>query len=261
MSQKLKVQVAICFAIIIVFLSVDTISSRLDASLRLLRCTLDTSCHASIAALIWLGTINIGKRPGIQIGDIDRSTMFRASSLFYIMKSYKEVFISFLCGSIVDVDHFIAASSLSLTDATHLKLRPYGHTILVGCTCSVVVFLLSALFSRWNGGESNPNKKSSDLYRSKRTGLLVFSAYFSHLLRDSVRRGLWLATIPAGMTPGGLQAIPLTTSPMPLWLVFGVYFIMPQINQLILQRWKSLVVYLDYDEDSESRLVEHKLTV
>lgn len=77
----------------------------------------------------------------------------------------------------VDVDHFLAAGSFRIEDATNLKTRPFLH-------CSSVVLAAlsaSALAGRLCG--------HAQIYK---VSLIALVAVASHHLRDSIRRGLWL---------------------------------------------------------------------
>ena len=82
----------------------------------------------------------------------------------------------------LDADHFLAAQSLRLSDAQSLASRPFGHAAL---TVAVAAAAVSAAAPQ------------------SRAGLLLACAWGSHLLRDGLRRGLWLW--PLGSTP----ALPL----------------------------------------------------
>ncbi|CAN7989267.1 unnamed protein product [Ixodes hexagonus] len=94
---------------------------------------------------------------------------------------------SILCGliaSAVDIDHFLAAASLKIEDATSLRSRPFLH-----CTSIVMVTILTVmLVARLTG--------QLQLYHLT---LMASVAVTSHHLRDSLRRGLWLW--PYGSTP------------------------------------------------------------
>lgn len=77
----------------------------------------------------------------------------------------------------VDVDHFLAAGSFSIEDATNLKTRPFLH-----CSSVVLASLsASALAGRLCG--------HAQVYK---VALIALVAVASHHLRDSIRRGLWL---------------------------------------------------------------------
>lgn len=85
------------------------------------------------------------------------------------------------CGaaaSLLDVDHFLAAASLRLNDAMTLSTRPFGHAVLFVVTSVAIVRAVLPSSDAW---------------------LLLAVAWGSHHLRDSIKRGLWLA--PFGSTP------------------------------------------------------------
>jgi len=251
-----SIQIAICVCIITLFVGVDIIAGSLDPSAKFSRCLLDTSCHAGIAALIWLGTVNLGRRR-LRFDDVNMSRMFHIHTILTLMKEYKEVGLSLFIGSAVDVDHFIAAGSMSLTDATHLQSRPLGHMVLSAVFASVVALLVSALYFARTG--CVPSTRSVEWYRCKRFAMLTFSAYVAHLLRDSVRRGLWFCTLPPSITGSGEPYV-VSTPPLELWVVLTIYCIMPRINHFVLSRWKALVVNPDYG-DVESQRGELRMTV
>ncbi|KAK7864011.1 hypothetical protein R5R35_000117 [Gryllus longicercus] len=84
------------------------------------------------------------------------------------------------CGflsSLIDIDHFIAARSVKLTDALNLTSRPFLH-------CSSVVFLLCVIFISVS---SVFNLKEITTF-----GWILFAAFVSHHIRDATRRGLWI---------------------------------------------------------------------
>lgn len=78
----------------------------------------------------------------------------------------------------LDADHFLAARSLRLADATHLPTRPFGHAVAFIAASSLAAAALT---------------------RHPSYALLVVAAWGSHQLRDALRRGLWLW--PGGSTP------------------------------------------------------------
>lgn len=110
----------------------------------------------------------------------------------------REIILSFIAGSLLDLDHFVAAGSPSVFAATHLRERPFGHNIVF------VLFLSFGIF----------------FFVSKRLSLLFFSASFNHLSRDALRRGFslcpWLLThtdsIPYAFYLGILVLLPLFLS-------------------------------------------------
>lgn len=254
--MKGSIQIAICVCMMTLFVGVDIIIGSLDPSAKVARCLLDTSCHAGIAALIWLGTVNLGRRR-LRFDDVNMSRMFHIHTILTLLKEYKEVGLSLFIGSAVDVDHFIAAGSISLTHATHLQSRPIGHMVLAAALASCAALLLSALCLSRSG--CLPSAKSVEWYRSKRYALLTFSAYIAHLLRDSVRRGLWFCTLPASITGSG-EVYMITTPPLELWVVLTIYCMMPRINHFVLSRWKTFVANPDYDYgDVESQRGEARM--
>jgi hypothetical protein len=110
----------------------------------------------------------------------------------------KEIILSLFIGSLIDLDHFIAAGSPSLFAATHLSERPFGHNVVF------VVFLSFGIF----------------YLLSKRLSLLFFSASTNHLSRDALKRGYtlcpWLSlhtySIPYAFYLGILVLLPLLLS-------------------------------------------------
>jgi hypothetical protein len=89
-------------------------------------------------------------------------------------------------GAAVDLDHFIAATSFSYQAASSLPSRPFGHNLIfVFLPCSVAWYLTS-----------------------RRIAAMVSITYTLHLLRDGLRRGLWIypfdPTKPVPMTAYGL---------------------------------------------------------
>ena len=94
------------------------------------------------------------------------------SQLFQIAFNKIEIFFSILFTIFVDLDHFIAAKSLSLYNATHLISRPWGHCLLF---VLIVYTIISYIIP-----------KDSQIH------IIYLLATITHLIRDSSRRGLWL---------------------------------------------------------------------
>lgn len=259
---KGTIHIVICVGIICTFIAADLLSGLFEPSAKVARCLLDTSCHATIAALVWLATLNLGKSNGIRFEDINMSSLISISSIVHICGPYKEVAFSLVCGSLVDLDHFMAAGSVSLADATNLQTRPLGHTVVAGVLSSIAVFVMCLVYHVIRQGGYVLIRDTPSWYRSKRYALLVFSAYLAHLLRDSVRRGLWLCNIPGYFTSNGSTQV-ISSPPLSLWVVLTIYCIMPNIHQFILYRWKSQVKLAEYDDvnDIERGKGEYKLTV
>ena len=93
-------------------------------------------------------------------------------------RSLIEHAISLLSGSLMDLDHFIAAGSWRLSDATSLPSRPFMHAV------TTIVFITAVL---------------AYFPSQRHNAVLVFVATMSHQIRDAVRRGLWFW--PFGSTP------------------------------------------------------------
>jgi len=219
---------------IINFWGIDILISGLYPGFHVLRIGLDSSCHALLSGVVWLlvdGLPTATSNASCTEIDISRrrNSNGRWCALSQKLYQYRELLVSLILGVAVDVDHFVAAGSLSLTAATHLSSRPFGHAYITCLFLSMGVWSVSG---------------------SRRWGLLVHSAYLVHLLRDSTRRGLWLLTIPAYSTSGssssalkstagvGVAAASariLSTPPLSLCLVLLLYTLgIPLVNRLLL---------------------------
>lgn len=110
-------------------------------------------------------------------------------------------------GSLLDLDHFLAAGSLDLRAATHLPSRPLGHAVPVAVAGAIAAALA---------------------LRSRRWGAIVGAAFASHQLRDATRRGLWFC-VPCG---GDAEARPpwgvdYSTPPLPYPLYLSLLILLP----------------------------------
>jgi hypothetical protein len=80
---------------------------------------------------------------------------------------------------LIDLDHAIAAGSLSLYAVTHLSLRPPTHSLAFALALGLLIWLFS---------------------RRVEYGWLVFAALFSHFVRDASTGGmsyfLWPVQVP-----------------------------------------------------------------
>uniref|UniRef100_A0A023GD69 Transmembrane protein 267 n=1 Tax=Amblyomma triste TaxID=251400 RepID=A0A023GD69_AMBTT len=120
-----------------------------------LRALADNATHGLVALLCWV-LVSGGPLQAINIQDTLLCGLF---------------------GCAVDVDHFLAARSLKIEDATNLETRPFLH-----CSSAVLASLsLVALMGKVYG--------SVQIYK---VALIALVAVASHHLRDSIRRGLWL---------------------------------------------------------------------
>ena len=123
---------------------------------RACRAAADSAAHAVIAAAVWATALAVESR---------RSPTRRRAA---------EVAAAGVAGSIMDVDHFLAAGSFRLDAALHLSRRPFGHALIAPVAALAIG-------------------------RCRRPGVLCATAWLSHQLRDALRRGLWLW--PLASTP------------------------------------------------------------
>lgn len=101
---------------------------------KILMCLIDNIGHAAISAGIWTGSFS---RPLSLISNPVPDMALR--------NRVWEVLMALCAGSLVDVDHFIAAGwSTSLTAATSLPTRPFAHSVLF--IFLIVVSSLTFLF-------------------------------------------------------------------------------------------------------------------
>ncbi|XP_053687897.1 transmembrane protein 267 [Sabethes cyaneus] len=89
---------------------------------------------------------------------------------------YGLIATGFVLSSVIDLDHFIEAKSLHLEDATSLNRRPFLHNssiflVLLGSIIVAVGLQQHVILSLWLS--------------------VTFVAFFTHQLRDAIRRGFW----------------------------------------------------------------------
>ena len=150
-------------------------------------CIFDSLSHALLAGAIWR--------------EVQLVPLLKPRHIFISLKA--ELLLSCILSSALDIDHFIAARSLSLFDATHLTSRPFGHSLLfIVISTSLICMLL----------------------RSATLTTLYFSAILSHQLRDSLRRGLlvWPFTNT------------ISTPPLHFFLYLSIFVIIPNINAVVI---------------------------
>lgn len=140
------------------------------------RILLDECCHAGTALLLWMAG--------------STSSCSWRDYITLIAIRWKEAALVACTACLIDVDHFIAAGSFRLYDATHLSARPFAHAFLFAVAVPLTIWLLS---------------------RNKYAAYVSFMVVCSHQLRDALRRGLWL------------WPWRLSTPPLPLWLVLVLY--------------------------------------
>lgn len=113
----------------------------------------DNAAHAVVAAATWLAVLVAAAADSRDVRRLVRDTLAAA-----------------IVGSAVDLDHFVAAGSLSLRAATRLQSRPWLHSVLAVIALPALVVPLSTS-----------------------AALLIATSVASHQCRDAQRRGFWLA--------------------------------------------------------------------
>lgn len=189
---------------------------------KLLRHLVDSATHGGVGFCAWgvflceieqargdfrsyLRSRSARRRRLVQSMSTSSDTSSSSTSGGYYQTLLTRCLTAGIAASALDIDHFIAAGSLSIAGATHLKSRPFGHAV------TFIAVLVAAVlrFSR---------------HRSSRTRRLrvsfVIVALLSHQLRDGFRRGLWFW--PVGSTP-----------PIP----YVLYLAMEQGLPLVMARW------------------------
>jgi len=166
---------------------------------------LDSAGHFAVGALSWAAATASAARP---------AALPHASAL--------------ACGalaSLLDLDHFLAARSLSVDGALGLRQRPAGHSLLfVAAVCGAIELLrwpaaaaaaaaaakaARDVGERGGGGGGGGGSSAAGLLgallgvEAVAVAPLVAVAWFSHLLRDATRRGfsLWPLPAPLAATP------------------------------------------------------------
>ncbi|KAI9920117.1 hypothetical protein PsorP6_015369 [Peronosclerospora sorghi] len=132
---------------------------------KLVRHLLDSLSHCCVGFCSW----------AVFLFQIEK--MFEARSApFSNLSMIKKCLLNGITASLLDIDHFIAAGSFSLTGAVHLDNRPFGH--------AVTFIIVVAILVNW----------CSRKYQARRRRYCVcfiVIAWFSHQIRDGIRRGLW----------------------------------------------------------------------
>jgi hypothetical protein len=156
---------------------------------RLLSLLIDNAAHGVVAACCWTGAIlclaTLMRADGLSYATTARSLSLTPSWLKRITGSEQQLTalevlfqlgLAYFCGCVLDADHFVAARSFHFRDAASLpsgSQRPFGHAVLfIVASSAAASFLLPQL--------------------SPVLPVMIFTSLFSHQLRDSIRRGLWL---------------------------------------------------------------------
>lgn len=122
----------------------------------------------------------------------------------YKKKSYSHFIVLFLLAAMVDLDHFIAAQSFSLSEALNLPIRPVTHSITFAIFSAVGGFLLT---------------------RNKVVTWTLFAALTSHVIRDAV----------GGSTP---IFWPLKIYHIPSWFYYGIEIVLLYCSFLLNRVWE-----------------------
>ncbi|KAK5650973.1 hypothetical protein RI129_002002 [Pyrocoelia pectoralis] len=134
------------------------------SKLHLHRALFDNITHALIGGISWLVVCMV----------------FRNR---YTTQTLAEIALCTVIASCIDLDHFYAARSFHLKDATNLKNRPALHCSTFPLFLVFILLLIAhVLHERW----------------LLRITLIILTAFASHHTRDAVRRGYWF--YPFGST-------------------------------------------------------------
>ncbi|XP_033100889.1 transmembrane protein 267-like [Anneissia japonica] len=121
-------------------------------------------------------------------------------------KNLRQIILAGILASCMDVDHFLAARSIHLKDATSLQQRPLFHmTTLIPVIAIISEIIICA----------------SGLHRLHYFPYLFTLSWFSHHIRDATRRGLWLW--PFGSTP-----------PVPYGMYIGLTLVLPFLIAILM---------------------------
>ncbi|MBN3301030.1 transmembrane protein 267 [Amia ocellicauda] len=149
-----------------------------------LRAVSDNAVHGMVGLWSWAIVIGLRKRSDF----------------------YEVVFAGFLA-SVIDLDHFFLAGSLSLKAALNLPHRPPLH-----CSSLIPALAFSLKFLMW-------------VCRLKDSWCflpwMVFISLASHHIRDGVRHGLWVC--PFG-----------NTAPVPYWLHIAITATLPHLCSVLM---------------------------
>ncbi|XP_003703854.1 transmembrane protein 267 [Megachile rotundata] len=150
------------------------------------RAIFDNVTHAIVGGLTWAVILNLSKL-----------------SLIHNLRS---IFCCFCLSSFIDVDHFIAACSWKINDATHLEKRPFLH-------CTTVPISLWFIFNFYSNVLNYPKFS----YYS----WIILASFLSHHIRDATRRGLWFCPIGS-------------TQPIPYYLYLIMSMMLPHVLQWLM---------------------------
>ncbi|XP_029433661.1 transmembrane protein 267 [Rhinatrema bivittatum] len=149
-----------------------------------LRAISDNTVHGLVG--MWSWAIVIGLRKKSDFGEVTLAGFF---------------------ASVIDVDHFCLAGSLSLKAALHLPQRPPLH-------CTTLIPVVAVIL-----------KYIMQIFRLKDSWCflpwMIFISWTSHHVRDGIRHGLWIC--PFG-----------ETAPLPYWLYVAITASLPHLCSFIM---------------------------
>ena len=127
---------------------------------------IDSLTHGIHAALCWTSVLILETSQDLHGTVAIQSALRRPLAL-------AEIGSAFCVGCGLDIDHFLAGSTLSLTTATSLSSRPFGHNLTFVFVLALFVGLLCLR-----------NRRTAGRIRA-----LVLTSCLSHLSRDAMKRG------------------------------------------------------------------------
>uniref|UniRef100_A0A8D0KL20 Transmembrane protein 267 n=1 Tax=Salvator merianae TaxID=96440 RepID=A0A8D0KL20_SALMN len=120
---------------------------------------------------------------------------------------FTEVILAGFLSSVLDLDHFIVAGSLSLKASLTLPRRPFLHcSTVIPVVCLTLKFIMHLL-----------KLKDSWCFLP----WMLFISWTSHHIRDGIRHGLWIC--PLGKT-----------APLPYWLYVSITASLPHLCSFIM---------------------------
>jgi len=158
----------------------------------------DEAGHGLSASVVWLGGSALWP---LALAACDRRAMGYTgwrSVRHYFLDGFKVCLLACL----MDVDHFLAARSLSLRRAVLLPRRPPFHAVVAVPLGALAMFALAHILRR--RGLVPPHKWA--VPPPRRVATMTWCAWTAHQLRDARRRGLWLWPAKYSTAPLGLFA-------------------------------------------------------
>nr|XP_020040878.1 transmembrane protein 267 [Castor canadensis] len=118
-----------------------------------------------------------------------------------------EIILAGFLASVIDIDHFFLAKSLSLKAALSLPRRPFLHCSTVIPIAALTLKFIMHIFKLKDSWHFLP--------------WMLFVSWTSHHIRDGIRHGLWIC--PFGKT-----------SPLPFWLYVIMTSTLPHMCSFVM---------------------------